>query len=229
MIIDGFQKLTLLDFPETMACLLFTKGCNLKCPFCHNRSLVLDKNKNGLISEKEIFDYLKKRKNILEGVVISGGEPLLQKDIKRFIYDIKTLKYKVKLDTNGTNPKLLNELIDEGLIDYVAMDIKNVFEKYPKTTGCKSVNIDNIKKSIDILKQKKIDYEFRTTIVKNFHSMDDIKKILSYIGDSKYFIQNFVDSENVICSGLCGFTKNELLEIDEELKKEFTNFKIREL
>lgn len=229
MIIDGFQKLTLLDFPGTMACILFTKGCNLKCPFCHNGPLVLNKDKNGLISEEEIFEYLKKRKKILDGVVISGGEPLLQKDIKRFIFDIKKLGYKIKIDTNGTSPNLLKELIDENLIDYVAMDIKNMFEKYPKITGCKNINIDNIKKSIEVLKSKKIDYEFRTTIVKEFHEVNDIKKILSYIGDSKYFIQNFVDSENVIKSGLHGFTKEELSNINDELKKEFTNFKIREL
>ena len=229
MIIDGFQKLTLLDFPGAMACILFTKGCNLRCPFCHNGPLVLDKTKTGLISEEEIFEYLKKRKNVLDGVVISGGEPLLQKDIKRFISDIKQLGYKIKLDTNGTSPQILNELIEEGLIDYVAMDIKNVFEKYPKITGCKNVNTDNIKKSIEVLKRNKIDYEFRTTIVKEFHDIKDIKTILTYIGNSKYFIQNFVNSENVIKSGLHGFTKEELIKINEELKDEFTNFKIREL
>ena len=229
MIIDGFQKLTLLDFPGAMACILFTKGCNLKCPFCHNGPLVLNKDKMGLISEEEIFEYLKKRKKILDGVVISGGEPLLQKDIKRFIIDIKKLGYKIKLDTNGTSPKLLKELIDESLIDYVAMDIKNVFEKYPKITGCKNVNVDNIKRSIEVLKEEKVDYEFRTTIVKEFHEVNDIKKILTYIGSSKYFIQNFVDNENVIKSGLHGFTKEELININEELKDEFTNFKIREL
>lgn len=229
MIIDGFQKLTLLDFPENIACLIFTKGCNLKCPFCHNGPLVLNKTKEGLITEEEIFEYLKKRKNVLDGVVVSGGEPLLQKQIKRFIGDIKKLGYKVKLDTNGTSPVLLEELIDEGLIDYVAMDIKNVFDKYPKITGCKNVNTANIQKSIEVLKQNKIDYEFRTTIVKEFHDISDIKKILSYVGDSKYFIQNFVDNENVIKSGLHGFTKEELININEELKKEFTNFKIREL
>src|SRR5574344_526886 len=123
MIIDGFQKLTLLDFPENIACILFTKGCNLKCPFCHNAPLVLGKSREGLISQEEIFEYLKKRKGILDGVVISGGEPLIQKDIRNFITKIKDLGYKVKLDTNGTNPKMLNDLIDDNLLDYVAMDI----------------------------------------------------------------------------------------------------------
>lgn len=229
MIIDGFQKLTLLDFPEKMACMIFTRGCNLKCPFCQNGSLVLNKTKEGFIDESEIFEYLKKRKNLLDGVVVSGGEPLLQRDIKTFITKIKDLGYKVKIDTNGTSPLLLEELINEGLVDYVAMDIKNVFEKYPKITGCKNVNTDNIKKSIKILKQDKIDYEFRTTIVKEFHALEDIKKILSYIGGSKYYLQNFVDNENVIQSGLHGFSREELIDINNELEKEFTNFKIREL
>ena len=229
MIIDGFQKLTLLDFPEKMACMIFTRGCNLKCPFCQKGSLVLNKTKEGFIDESEIFEYLKKRKNLLDGVVVSGGEPLLQRDIKTFITKIKDLGYKVKIDTNGTSPLLLEELINEGLVDYVAMDIKNVFEKYPKITGCKNVNTDNIKKSIKILKQDKIDYEFRTTIVKEFHALEDIKKILSYIGGSKYYLQNFVDNENVIQSGLHGFSREELIDINNELEKEFTNFKIREL
>lgn len=229
MIIDGFQKLTLLDFPEKMACMIFTRGCNLKCPFCQNGLLVLNKTKEGFIDESEIFEYLKKRKNLLDGVVVSGGEPLLQRDIKTFITKIKDLGYKVKIDTNGTSPLLLEELINEGLVDYVAMDIKNVFEKYPKITGCKNVNTDNIKKSIKILKQDKIDYEFRTTIVKEFHALEDIKKILSYIGGSKYYLQNFVDNENVIQSGLHGFSREELIDINNELEKEFTNFKIREL
>ena len=229
MIIDGFQKLTLLDFPEKMACMIFTRGCNFKCPFCHNGPLVLNKTKEGFINESEIFEYLKKRKKLLDGVVVSGGEPLLQRDIKTFITKIKDLGYKVKIDTNGTSPLLLEELINEGLVDYVAMDIKNVFEKYPKITGCRNVNIDNIKKSINILKQDRIDYEFRTTIVKEFHTIEDIKKILSYIEGSKYYLQNFVDSENVIQSGLHGFSREELIDINTELEKEFTNFKIREL
>lgn len=229
MIIDGFQKLTLLDFPEKMACIVFTKGCNLRCPFCHNGPLVLERSREGLIKEDEIFEYLKKRKKILDGVVISGGEPLLQKNIKDFIIKVRELGYKIKLDTNGTSPNLLKELISEELVDYVAMDIKNVFNKYPKITGCRNVNTDNIKKSIDILKRSNIDYEFRTTIVKEFHDIGDIKTILSYIRGSKYYIQNFVDSENVIKSGLHGFTKEELIKINEILNNEFTNFKIREL
>ncbi len=229
MKISGLQKLTLLDFPDVVSCIVFTKGCNLRCPFCHNSSLVVDSKLTPEIDEEEVFSYLNKRKNILDGVVISGGEPLLQKDIKDFIVRIKTLGYKVKLDTNGVNSKLLSELIDEKLVDYVAMDIKNTFDKYDMTTGKSNSKIDNIKESIRILKKEKVPYEFRTTIVKDFHNIEDIKKILKYINGSKYFIQNFVDNENTIKKGLIGFTKDELININDELKKDFTNFKIREL
>lgn len=229
MKISGLQKLTLLDFPDVVSCIVFTKGCNLRCPFCHNSSLVVDSKLTPEIDEEEVFSYLNKRKNILDGVVISGGEPLLQKDIKDFIVRIKTLGYKVKLDTNGVNSKLLSELIDEKLVDYVAMDIKNTFDKYDMTTGKSNSRIDNIKESIRILKKEKVPYEFRTTIVKDFHNIEDIKKILKYINGSKYFIQNFVDNENTIKKGLIGFTKDELININNELKKDFTNFKIREL
>lgn len=229
MKISGLQKLTLLDFPDVVSCIVFTKGCNLRCPFCHNSSLVVDSKLTPEIGEEEVFSYLNKRKNILDGVVISGGEPLLQSDIKDFIVRIKTLGYKVKLDTNGVNSKLLSELIDEKLVDYVAMDIKNTFDKYDMTTGKSNSRIDNIKESIRILKKEKVPYEFRTTIVKNFHNIEDIKKILKYINGSKYFIQNFVDNENTIKKGLIGFTKDELININDELKKDFTNFKIREL
>lgn len=229
MKISGLQKLTLLDFPDVVSCIVFTKGCNLRCPFCHNSSLVVDSKLTPEIDEEEVFSYLNKRKNILDGVVISGGEPLLQKDIKDFIVKVKTLGYKVKLDTNGVNSKLLSELIDEKLVDYVAMDIKNTFDKYDMTTGKSNSRIDNIKESIRILKKEKVPYEFRTTIVKDFHNIEDIKKILKYINGSKYFIQNFVDNENTIKKGLTGFTKDELININNELKKDFTNFKIREL
>ena len=143
MIIGGFQKTTLLDYPEKVACIIFTQGCNFNCSFCHNSSLI-DVNKEGNITEAEIFEYLEKRKNILEAVCITGGEPLLQKDIKDFIKKVKDLGYLVKVDTNGSNPNLIRELLEENLLDYVAMDIKNSFEKYNDTSGT-NVNINNIK------------------------------------------------------------------------------------
>lgn len=227
MNIAGVQKVTLLDYPGKVACEIFTQGCNFECPFCQNSSLIPITNA-GEFSEEEIFEYLNLRKNILDGVVITGGEPTVQKDLKGFIKKIKDLGLLVKLDTNGGNPKVLQELIDEKLVDYVAMDIKNIFNKYNITAG-KKINLDNIKKSIEILKASKIDYEFRTTIIKEMHSLDDIISICKLVGNAKYYLQNFEDSENVIDHSLHGFSREELLFIDKYLKDLFPNVEIRAL
>ncbi len=227
MNIAGVQKVTLLDYPGKVACEIFTQGCNFECPFCQNSSLIPITN-TGEFSEEEIFEYLNLRKNILDGVVITGGEPTVQKDLKSFIKKIKDLGLLVKLDTNGGNPKVLQELIDEKLVDYVAMDIKNIFNKYNITAG-KKINLDNIKKSIEILKASKIDYEFRTTIIKEMHSLDDIVSICKLVGNAKYYLQNFEDSENVIDHSLHGFSREELLFIDKYLKDVFPNVEIRAL
>lgn len=227
MNIAGVQKVTLLDYPGKVACEIFTQGCNFECPFCQNSSLIPITN-TGEFSEEEIFEYLNLRKNILDGVVITGGEPTVQKDLKSFIKKIKDLGLLVKLDTNGGNPKVLQELIDEDLVDYVAMDIKNIFNKYNITAG-KKINLDNIKKSIEILKASKIDYEFRTTIIKEMHSLDDIISICKLVGNAKYYLQNFEDSENVIDHSLHGFSREELLFIDKYLKDVFPNVEIRAL
>lgn len=227
MNIAGVQKVTLLDYPGKVACEIFTQGCNFECPFCQNSSLIPITN-TGEFSEEEIFEYLNLRKNILDGVVITGGEPTVQKDLKSFIKKIKDLGLLVKLDTNGGNPKVLQELIDEKLVDYVAMDIKNIFNKYNITAG-KKINLDNIKKSIEILKASKIDYEFRTTIIKEMHSLDDIVSICKLVGNAKYYLQNFEDSENVIDHSLHGFSREELLFIDKYLKDLFPNVEIRAL
>lgn len=230
MIIDGFEKLTLLDYPENIACIIFTRGCNLRCPFCHNSSLLEFENKDSKFSEKEIFDYLEKRKKILDGVCITGGEPLLQLDIKEFIKKIKNLNLKVKLDTNGTNYLKLKELIEENLVDYVAMDIKNVYDKYPVTTGVKNLDIENIKKSIAMLKKSKIKYEFRTTIVKNFHTFEDIENLCKLIGkDSDYYIQNFINSDNVLEKNLESFSSEELEDLKKFIENNYSNVKIRNM
>ena len=227
MNIAGVQKVTLLDYPGKVACEIFTQGCNFECPFCQNSVLIPITN-TGEFSEEEIFEYLVLRKKILDGVVITGGEPTVQKDLKGFIKKIKDLGLLVKLDTNGGNPKVLQELIDEKLVDYVAMDIKNIFNKYNITAG-KKINLDNIKKSIEILKASKIDYEFRTTIIKEMHSLDDIISICKLVGNAKYYLQNFEDSENVIDHSLHGFSREELLFIDKYLKDLFPNVEIRAL
>lgn len=216
MIIDGFQKVSLLDYPGLISCIIFTRGCNYNCSYCQNSLLINYNNSSGLVLEEEIITYLKKRKGIIEGIVISGGEPTLQKGLIDFIKKIKELDVKVKLDTNGSNPRLLQYLIEEKLIDYVAMDIKNDLDNYYKITCC-HVNTNLIKESIDILKQNKIDYEFRTTIIKEYHKLENINKIISLIGESKYYLQNFVDSNYVRDKNLHGFSDEELLFIKQKL------------
>lgn len=224
MQISGFEKLTLTDFPNNLACIIFTQGCNFSCPFCQNSDLI--KINNGLIDLNTIYDYLEKRKNVLDGIVISGGEPTVQKDLKQFIQRLKQYNLKIKLDTNGSNYDLLKDLIESNLIDYVAMDIKNEFESYNKICG-KIINIENIKKSIELLKKSNIDYEFRTTIIKEFHDIEKIKKICKYIGNSKYFLQNFQDNPCVLDKNLTGFSESELKEIQKNISKEFPNAKVR--
>lgn len=227
MTINGMQKLTLLDYPGNVACLIFTQGCNFRCPFCHNSGL-LDMNNNcEKIDEKEVFKYLEKRRGLLDGVCISGGEPLLQKDIEDFIRKVKDLGYKVKLDTNGSSPKKLKHLIEDGLIDYVAMDIKNDFLNYDKTAGM-CTNIDNIKKSIEIIENSNIEYEFRTTIVKQFHDVGKLEKIIQYIGpNARYYIQNYQDCSSVLQRGLNGFDNEELLNIKNTLGVKYPNLVVR--
>ena len=223
MKISGFDKLTLLNYPDKVACTIFTSGCNLRCPFCHNSGLFT--NNYNEISFDSIYEYLKKRIGILDGVCITGGEPLIHADIKDYIKKIKDLGYLVKIDTNGCNPKLLKELIDLKLVDYIAMDIKNIYSKYDITSGVK-VNIDNIKKSISIIENSGIDYEFRTTIVKEFHSTQDIKEILSYISsNSNYYIQNFKNSNDVFNRNLSSFSEKELVEMKNKINNKNIYFR----
>lgn len=227
--ISGFDKLTLLNYPNKVACTIFTKGCNFKCPFCHNAELLDINNDYSTIDESVIFTYLEKRKGLLDGVCISGGEPLIQKGIKEFIKKIKDLGYLIKIDTNGSNPQILQELIDEKLVDYVAMDIKNTWDKYNLTAGC-NIKLDNIKKSIDIMENSPIDYEFRTTIIKKFHNIDDIKEIGQMLKNkSKYYLQNFVKSDGVLNKNLMPFTIDELKDMQKKLKKDYPNITFRDL
>ncbi|MBQ8869037.1 MAG: anaerobic ribonucleoside-triphosphate reductase activating protein [Oscillospiraceae bacterium] len=212
MKISGLLKLTALDFPEKLACTVFTAGCNLRCPFCHNASLVLGRGEE--ISEDEFFAFLKKRRGILDGVCITGGEPLLQSGIDEFMKKIKELGFLIKLDTNGAFPDRLSSLIDAGLVDYVAMDIKNCPEKYPLTCGVQGPFNEffvPFKESIDILLKGKVDYEFRTTIVNELHSLDDIAKAGEAIkGADRWFLQCFKDSGDLIGEELSAPSKEIL-------------------
>jgi len=228
MIISGMQKLTLLDYPNKTACLLFTQGCNFRCPFCHNKSLLENSSNNEIISEEEVFEYLEKRKNLLDGVCITGGEPLLQKNIEIFIKKIKEKGFLVKLDTNGSFPGRLKWLIDNKLVDYIAMDIKNNFVNYESASGVQNNNIENIKKSIEIIENSGIEHEFRTTVVKEIHNEKMLENICEFIGkNEKYYIQNFVDNENVLKTGLTSFEKIELQEIVNKLKNTYPNIEVR--
>ena len=226
MKIGGFQKMTMLDYPEKIACTIFTYGCNLRCPFCHNASLVIDEIE--FFTEEEILSYINKRKGMLDGVCITGGEPLLQRDIFEFMRKIKEIGLPIKLDTNGAYPERLKQAIDEGLIDYVAMDIKNSPEKYALTAGIENLDIAPFKKSIEILLSGKIDYEFRTTIVRELHNENDIVEIGKWIkGAKRYFLQGFVDSGNLISSGFTAHEKSTLEAFKQAVSPYISDVKIR--
>lgn len=225
MVLSGIQKLTLLDFPQKVACTVFTGGCNLRCPFCQNGE-ILDINANYL-TEEDFFAFLQKRKGVLDGVCVSGGEPLLQEDIFSFIRKIKSLGYAVKLDTNGTFPDRLQRLVNERLIDYVAMDIKNAPARYTKTAGVK-IDMDKIEQSVCFLMKCGIDYEFRTTVVAEYHNPSDFIAIGGWLrGAKKYFLQTFVDSEHVLKKGLTAYSDDDMKGFKQLLLPYIPNTKIR--
>lgn len=226
MKISGLIKTTLLDFPGKVACTVFTYGCNFRCEFCHNARLVTEENSDN-ITEEEFFSFLSKRKGILDGVCISGGEPTLQKDLPEFIRRIKEMGFAVKLDTNGYEPEILNFLIDEKLLDYVAMDIKSSPSSYSKICGV-NIDTDKIKRSVSILKEGKTDYEFRTTCVREHHSLSDFEAIADWLeGDSKYYLQHFEDSGYLISDGLSAFSKEETIAFAQVIGKKVPNIGLR--
>ena len=228
MIINGFQKLTLLDYPGKVACTIFTTGCNLRCPFCHNASLVTHIDSENTFSTDEVLDYLKKRQGILEGVCISGGEPLMQTEIEDFIKEVKALGYSIKLDTNGFYPDKLISLVEKGLIDYVAVDIKNSYSKYAKTTGIENLDLSPLKRTVEFLLSGKVDYEFRTTIVEGLHTEADILDIGKTIkGAPRYFLQNFVDSGDLIGEGLCAISLENMKKMQKIAAQFVPNAEIR--
>ena len=211
MVLHGLQKMTLLDFPGKVACTVFTGGCNLRCPFCHNARLVTDLSGSVDIDEEEIFRFLAGRRGLLDGVCVTGGEPLLTPDIVPFIAKVRDMGFAVKLDTNGAFPGRLKEIVGAGLVDYVAMDIKNSFEKYPLTVGLARFDTAPVEESVRYLLGGHVDFEFRTTVLKDFHTPADIEAITAAIeGAPRYFLQNFVDSGNLIGEGLSPLSKEEL-------------------
>lgn len=233
MDIGGLQKTTLIDYPKKIACTVFLIGCNFRCPFCYSAELVLPEKikKQPRISEKDFFNFLKERREYLEGVVICGGEPTIHSDLSDFLSKIKKLGYAIKLDTNGSNPQMIRKLISLNLIDYLAMDIKAPLkkEKYQKSNGVK-IDLEKIKESINIIKKSNIDYEFRTTVVPTIHTLEDIKQMANDIAPAKrYFLQNF-RSEKTLDKNFLKikpFSEYDLQKIVEEIKNLFEECKVR--
>jgi pyruvate formate lyase activating enzyme len=228
MIIAGLQKTTLIDYPNKLACVVFLAGCNFRCPWCYSSELVLPLKivKQPRISEKEFFDFLRQRQGLLEGVVICGGEPTINKELAQFIGKIKNLGYSVKLDTNGSNPEILKDLVKANLIDYVAMDIKSSLNnKIYKDILREGVELSDIEKSVDFLKSGNLDFEFRTTAVNTIHTKEDFLEIAKWIGgpNIKYYLQNFraektIDPE---FEKVAPFKKEFLEEVVKEISPYF--------
>lgn len=229
MLISGLQKLTLLDYPGQVACTVFTGGCNFRCPFCHNASLVLPEQLVQDTDEEQVLSFLKKRVGVLDGVAVTGGEPLLHKDIGAFLSRIKALGYRIKLDTNGSFPELLMELVRDGLVDRVAMDIKNAPELYARTVGLDKLELAPIERSKDFLLTGAVDYEFRTTVVKGLHTQESLRGAAKWIrGAKEYHLQQFKDSGNVLdIEGLGAFNEKEMHALAEGLRDLVPSVQVR--
>ena len=212
MLISGLQKLTLLDYPGKVACTVFTGGCNFRCPFCHNSTLVLPDQIAHDSSEEAVLAFLKKRVGVLDGVAVTGGEPLLHADIGDFLKEVKALGFLVKLDTNGSFPDRLISLVEAGLVDRVAMDIKNAPDLYAKTAGLEHLDLTGIERSKDFLLEGRVDYEFRTTVVKGLHTTESLTEAAHWIeGAKEYYLQQYRDSGAILDStGLSGFDADEM-------------------
>ena len=216
MVIHGLEKLSLVDFDGHVAATVFTGNCNFRCGFCHNSALVLNAESLPVIPEKEVLDYLTKRKGILDGLCITGGEPTLNKDLPLFIEKVKNLGYPVKLDTNGTAPETVKSLAENGLCDYFAVDIKNDKENYAKTIGFEKYDLKNIEKTVEFLLKGTIPYEFRTTLIHEYHNDENIKRIGDWIcGAEKYFMQKFKNGENCILQNLNEVPADKALRFKE--------------
>ena len=228
MLIGGLQKTSLLDYPGQVSAIIWTSGCNFSCPFCYNKDLISSKKTKH--SEKEILDFLEKRKGLLDALAITGGEPFLQKDLKEFLTKVKKLGYLIKVDTNGMFPSELEDALDAKLIDYVAMDVKAPKKKYNMLAG-KKVDIKKIQKSIDIICQKAPDYEFRTTVIPGLLEKQDIFEIAKWLDGSKnYFLQQFKHDVAIVDEALKhekSYSKEDLIEILENIKPYFVNCDIR--
>ena len=226
----GIQKLTLLDYPGQVACTIFTAGCNMRCPFCHNKDLVFIPENMDYIETDDILAFLKKRGGIIDAVCISGGEPLLQSGLPEFMRQVRELGYKIKLDTNGLFPDRLKDVVREGLVDYVAMDIKNCPDRYSLTAGLgeSTAFMDRIQESIAYLKEGHVDYEFRTTVLKDFHTEEDLLRLAEWIAPAKaYYLQQFVDSGRCIENGLSAYSEEEMRHLCTSVQTIIPNTQLR--
>ena len=211
MHIHGLQKLSMVDYPGKIAATVFTGGCNLRCPFCHNALLVTRLSESPALEVSEVLKFLRSRKDLLDGVVLTGGEPLLQKGATEFLKEVRDMGFSVKLDTNGCYPQVLAGILEQRLVDYVAMDIKNSKEKYSVTVGIPAFDITPVEESVRLLLAGPTDYEFRTTVTKELHTSGDIQSIGQWIRGAKhYYLQNFEDSGNLISEGFSGFSEEEI-------------------
>ena len=218
MKIHGFQKLTMLDFPGKTACTVFTGGCNMRCPFCHNADLVLDPGAYPVIPEEEVIELLERRRGILDGVCVTGGEPMLQKDLPLFAEKVKKLGFLVKIDTNGTFPSELRYMLNEGLCDYVAMDIKNTPEKYGQTVGRADFDLSGVTESVGVLRGSSVPHEFRTTVTKTFHEYGDLETVADLLGPGQnYYLQAYRASEKVMDGSVTGYLPSELRDMTARL------------
>ena len=228
MILNGLQKLTLLDFPGKVACTVFFSGCNFRCPFCHNASLVLSPGEAEQIPEEKVLAFLKKRRGVLDGICITGGEPLLQPELATFIEKVRSLGYAVKLDTNGYFPKNLRELVSAGLLDYIAMDVKNCPEKYPQTVGLSVLDLSPVMESVDYIRSCGVPYEFRTTVVRGLHTARDMEGLADWLeGSQRYFLQSFVDSGDIIAPGFDAYKPAEMREFLAIVREKVPNAELR--
>ena len=228
MHIHGLQKLAMVDYPGKLAATVFTGGCNLRCPFCHNALLVTRLAETPEIPEQEVLDFLASRRGLLDGVVLTGGEPLLQPDAADFLRKVRELGFAVKLDTNGCDPARLAEILNQGLVDYVAMDVKNAPARYAETAGIPGFNPAPVEESIRLLRKSTVDYEFRTTLVRELHRPEDLDAIAAWLaGAPRYYLQNFVDSGNLIGRGYHGFTAEQLQGFAERVRPFFGAVELR--
>ncbi len=211
MVIHGLQKLTLLDFPGHTACTVFTARCNWRCPFCHNASLVLRPDSQPVIDEDAFFSFLAKRRGLLDGVAVTGGEPTLNRDLGDFLARVKDMGFQTKLDTNGTHPDMLRDILARGLADYVAMDIKAGRDNYPAVTGTLRPGLAGVEESVSLLRESGTAHEFRTTVVRELHSDADFADIAIWLaGEERYFLQAFKDSGDLITQTCSGCSKEEM-------------------